>query len=419
MLGQKTKNIVNHLLVGGLLFTVPSNLFLILSERFSYVHGLQIDYLLPKFYASDLVILVLSGWLIATKQLTWPKPSQLRPATSFTWVLIGLTGLLVGAQFFSSHPLPAVWQVLKISEMLWLVWLLAQLWPRLQPSWLLVATNASLIFQAGLGLLQFTNQRSVAGYWLLGEPDLSRHLGLAKQVLLGQNSILPYGTTAHPNVLGGFLVLFLLINWSLVGPTPGKKLAPVGRLTLALLASTLIACLTLWLTQSWSALLALVLAALIFKTKPDVKQLVVLIIASCLLALIFFANLPNSSDPSWYRRQYLNQAALTMLKTHPLTGVGLNNFTAQVENFSQTREVVRFSQPAHHTPLLIASETGFLGLLVIGGWLIQLKTKPKWLEALILATSWTLPILVLDHYLFTLQTGLLLFVLLVIIGKKT
>jgi hypothetical protein len=96
-----------------------------------------------------------------------------------------------------------------------------------------------------------------------------------------------------------------------------------------------------------------------------------------------------------------------MLDSQPLVGVGLNQFTSRVEQYTQIREVVRFVQPVHHLGLLWLAETGLLGLMFLLWVLLEIKNKKLILPILIL-----LPIAVLDHYLLTQNQGLLLGVVL-------
>lgn len=411
MFSQKTKNLINNLLIGALIFVVPSNLFWVVSESSSYIHGLRLDYLLPKFYISDILILLFSAWLIFTKQLHWPSKKTLITKARQNWGLVLLSAVFVLYQFFTDQPLAAIGHAYHLLQGFWLIWLLSKVWTKIKPITIFLSINFSLIFQAGLALLQFSNQKSIAGYLLLGEPNLNQHIGLAKQMLLGQNLILPYGTTAHPNVLGGFLAIFLVLNWLI----SRKMSLKAGEGGIAVFSSFL-AVSALWFTQSWSAILALILTLFLLWKKPRLSSLIHINLIGWTVAILIVTALgKNPTQPSLFRRAYLNQSAWQMLKAYPATGVGINNFVAKVESFSPTREVVRFTQPAHHTPLLILSEIGILGLVVIISWIRKIK---NWHYALALASACVLPILVLDHYLYTLQTGILLFCLLLVNFKN-
>lgn len=409
MFNQKTKSLINHLLISALIFAIPSNLFLVLTEKTAYVHGLRIDYLLPKFYLSDIIVLLLTAWVFFSKQIKFPKFE-----IKNNLFLITATGAFLLFQLITKRPIVVGWQIIKIIEIVWLIFLLKSHWPKLKPSLILISTNLVLIFQSTIGLLQFFNQKSVAGYWLLGEPNLARPIDLAKQIIFGQNLILPYGTTAHPNVLAGFIVAILILNILLF-----KKIKPNKLAIFSLGFSSFLGIAALLLTGSWSAGLSLIIALILIKLKPTSKNLIVMMIAIWIVSTIIIskANIfRNTTNPSIVRRQYLNQSAIMMLIDHPLVGVGLNNFTTQVEKYSPTREVVRFTQPAHNTFLLILSEIGILGVTFAIFWLKKLN-KP-WIWSLTMTCATILPILTLDHYLYTLQTGNLIFATLLLSFKN-
>jgi len=106
-----------------------------------------------------------------------------------------------------------------------------------------------------------------------------------------------------------------------------------------------------------------------------------------------------------------------MIFDHPILGVGMNNFVVNLEKYALTKEVVRFIQPVHHVGLLWLSQTGLLGVI----WLISLGQKmSKQIKiSLSLTILVLLPILSLDHYLLTIQTGMILMALTVGLINQT
>lgn len=398
---NKTKlhQLITNSLMASLIFVLPSNLFFVLTRQGSYVNGISIDYLLPKLYLSDLLLITLSIWLWFTGTI---KFKRIFAFIRTNKLLFLLGTIIVTRQFFTAAPLGAIWQTIKLLEAVWFCFLLDQIWAKINKTWLISSASLSLFFQSGLGLLQLFNQQSIAGYWLFGEPNLNNQIGLAKQVLLGQNLVLPYGTTAHPNVLAGFISLSLLaffISWR----SRLLNKYQIGILT----ASTVTGVICLWFTQSWSAITTLIWGIIFLKFFSTKKM------QSRLLLAIFFISIAvtlilgqQTQQTSTYRRGYLLEAGLKMLSANPIFGQGINNFVYHVETFSPTREIVRFVQPAHHVPVLFIAEWGILGLFFL--YLIWKKIDIE-NKAVILKTSTILlPILVLDHYLYTLQAGLLL-----------
>lgn len=68
------------------------------------------------------------------------------------------------------------------------------------------------IFQSIIGIWQFLIQKSVGLFWLKESLVLPNLAGVAKIILNGDKYIRSYGLFPHPNILGGFLVMSILIN---------------------------------------------------------------------------------------------------------------------------------------------------------------------------------------------------------------
>src|SRR5258708_11793391 len=100
-----------------LILFIPSNLFLKFAVPSAYVNGLLVDYLLPKFYLSDIVIFVIFGlWLF---QFFAKKKSSVQIKYSKSIIfLTALVVLFIGRQFSSFKPLAAFWFAAKLLEML-------------------------------------------------------------------------------------------------------------------------------------------------------------------------------------------------------------------------------------------------------------------------------------------------------------
>ncbi len=408
-------------LIALLIFFVPSNLFLKLFEQSGYVHGLLVDYLIPKLYVSDLVIFALLGlWVwefVQTKKqrirfLNWFTVNRTR-------IIIGgiLIGIFLTRQFLTAFPLASVWYLIKLLEMCLLAVFLFHHQSLLLFPLFKRALVITLAFQSVLALLQWQTQHSLVGYYFFGESNLSNYIGLAKGVFNGVEKTLPYGTTAHPNILGGVLAIYLLLL------LPIKKMWWKEYPVLTGLFLLLVG-MALFLTQSLTAWATLGIGLLLLKNKKNVhlknRRMLGSVVIGVLLATPVLVNIiatNHSNFTSITRRANLNQAAVEMLTANPLFGVGLNNFTARVEEYGNFQEVVRFVQPVHHVGLLWLSETGLLGLLLIGvsAYLISIKS---W-KALFLPIIILLPTLSLDHYALTQQSGLLVMVFLFVVYRTT
>lgn len=411
---------LSTLLVSLLIFFIPANWFLKGWEETAFVRGLFVDYLLPKLYVTDLILLALigiAGWL------TWQhRPFKITRQWRNRWLLWGFgVVVFVTSQLWIS-PVPAtLWFMAKLALVLAGGWALSTLWPRLNQSVIMTAIASTILFQSGVALYQHWAQHSLAGYWLLGEPALPSAIGLAASTINGVIRILPYGTTAHPNILGGVLALYMLmlLPWLL---KLWRQLYDRKANWLVVASYGLPLVLGLWtilLTHSLSALITLGIGLLVLGWRmlnPHFGEHTVqrLLIGVCIVggliaapAVVFGVRNSYADVTSISRRAFLNQAALGMIVTHPITGIGVNAFTINLEEYALTPEVVRFIQPAHHVPLLWWAETGLIGssLVLFTFWLwLKWFHNTNWVWAVLVLT----PALAFDHYLLTLNTGLLL-----------
>ncbi len=265
-----------------------------------------------------------------------------------------------------------------------------------------VALLATMIFQISLGLFQFKWQVSLMGYLPLGEVAYTS-TQIAKGVFGGAILKLPYGTTAHPNVLAGFLVIFFFILLLLQTFIPLSK-----KLLGSLLLFVILMCV---LTQSLTALGGLILGGLLFLFKSKLillTRLAILLLPLFFLILFSLPQIVVSPNPSLSRRASLQTVAINMVKRHPLKGVGWNNFTLLQESYGFIPGTVRFLQPVHNSFLLLVTELGIAGwlVLILLGIMIW-KIHPRHLPLIAILVF----IASLDHYLLTLTTGRMLILL--------
>lgn len=411
-------------LLASIIFVIPSNLFIKFLIEAGYVRGIFVDYLIPKLYLSQLLVIVFVILALLS------KPPKLRLHSRL--VMVGVVAVIfLSRQFFVENTSAAFFQVAQLLTAGLFVWTLSLQRELLKSRVVQYAFVLTVLFQSSLGLYQFFMQSELVGYRLLGEPNISASLGIVRQTLWGREVALPYGTTAHPNVLAGVLVLYILIcvlYW-----TKEKRKNSIASWLLYLSLPVSLFC--LWLTQSLAAWIGLVvgLGSLQFKSHFSViSQLIQkltaralpiiqmkkitaatffwIVSASCICIPLVLPLLqpvfPDSSSID--RRVLLNTAAMRMWINQPVLGVGLNQFTVYLEKYAQSSEVVRFIQPAHHVGLLWLSETGLFGLIAVILILYVTVNSRQKLPSLWLAV---IPLAVLDHYLLTLSTGLFLLVI--------
>lgn len=268
------------------------------------------------------------------------------------------------------------------------------------------------VFQIVLAYVQTRLNHSV-GLQLIGEPVIGPEVSnVAKTDLAdGAKLIRPYGTFLHPNILGAYLMTILFLS------LPYLKKS-------ALMFWIILLSIGIYLTGSQAAELTVLVAAGILLILSFMKVAVQKRALSLgLLSAILFGNLwlyIKGASLSWnfasvQERLAQNVISLNMF-LHNLWGVGVGNFTLEMEKFSQTALLPWDFQPVHNTYFLILNETGIQGLILLiliigtllhGYWKKDLsyflrdKARVLPLFALIVAASF-------DHLLWTSWIGIIL-----------
>jgi len=319
---------------------------------------------------------------------------------------------------------------------------------------------ASGVFQAILAIFQFLNQQSLglrfveAGFLNPNNP------GVANFLFNGERIMRVYGSFPHPNVLAGFLLLCVFAIYAIWL----KK----EKISWLLIISYGLLIFALFLTFSRVALTVFLVLSLIFfviqffKLRPlphskkrmfESKKLIKLFglfLISCILCIIILSPYLKArfftismEEQALDLRFFYNKMAVTMIKDKPLLGIGIGNFVWHSQNYQaflraadKIAESVSGSedglpdwiyQPVHNIYLLIAAEIGLLGLvmflLFIGSRLIgkirsirPIKTIAQ-MSPMAFVFIGFLIIGLTDHYFWTLQSGTLMFWLVLGLSK--
>jgi O-antigen ligase len=351
---------------------------------FSYVLGLRVDYLAPTIYLTDILIF----WLFSL--WGWQKKSGRVRLTLFPFSV--LLFLLVNC-FLAANQGAAFYKLVKILELFFFGFYLANHKDSLNlvPKFLPFPVIGSCL----LALAQFIKQGSLNGlFWYLGERTFNASTpGIAQINLGGRLWLRPYATFSHPNALAGFIVISLILTLPFL----------LKKSKILMSSYLLIALSGLGLTFSRTAWLGLTLA--VFLTLCSKFKFLLL-----LLLAIVMLKIPFLGEQSLTQRITLAKTAWGLIRVQPLIGVGLNNFIPQLSNFWQPK--ILWLQPVHNIYLLIAAETGLIGLLVFCWFIyvtfkrLNFKSGPLSISLMtILFTGF------FDHYWLTLQQTQLLFTL--------
>lgn len=388
-------------------FLIPTNLFYKFYLSESYVNSLQVDYLIPKIYILDLFIIFFIFCSFIFKKFlnieTINKNLFLKITPFFLIIIFAvdfsyLNSLLTFLRF-------AIYFIFAIIVYKNRVELLNEKF--------YFVFNLTVIFQFILSIYQYFFQKSFYGFLFFGESNLNNFYGIAKTNFFDDSRILPYGTTPHPNILAGFMSIFFIIN-----------LIKKEKNTLDYL-SIFLSLVTIFLTESLSAVLTIFIATLIYLCKNifakiSIKNNLLIFFSVSILSIILLNIFSQKIDSqSLSRRNYLNQAAIKIIIDQPFTGTKINNFTRFVEKYSNNSEIVRFVQPVHNVLLLILAELGiFMTALIIiyfCFFVIKFKFDEKLETKNAIYLLAILPIINLDHYLYTIPTGSLSLILLLIL----
>ncbi len=321
------------------------------------------------------------------------------------------------------------------------------------------------VLQSGIGVAQFLYQYSPASSILGMSAHDASVAGSSVLKIASGRFLRAYGTFPHPNILGGFLgvILVLCISYyvSAIKEKESYKLQvtsykkneipsledSVGMTIegLMLTGGSIIILLGLLLTFSRTAWLGALLGLVAigfsaFKQKDYwirrrfLKTLFALVLAgiafgSVLHEQIFprFDTKAIEREGSVSERMVSLQDARTLIKKHPLIGVGAGNFTAAIiekgemgimgERGGMGSHPVWSIQPVHNVFILIWSELGLIGivLFVLFLFFILKSSITNHNSAILIAIF---PSLFLDHFLWSSHFGLLFFFLLLGLASR-
>ncbi|MGH2543078.1 MAG: O-antigen ligase family protein [Ardenticatenaceae bacterium] len=223
-----------------------------------------------------------------------------------------------------------------------------------------------IVAQTLLGIAQVVTQGPLG---LPGELALEPALsGAAILSVGGTRWLRAYGMTFHPNILGGYIAVGLMVTLPLLR----------GRLTWLLWWLLGVG---LLLSFSRAAMLALLLvlpfvAGWMFWGNPALRRPLAIALGGALVAVLL-ASLPLAGQivtrlrPSatWTEARSLDErgdllgVALTFIAERPLTGVGAGNFAVAIAEM----RIPELPQPVHNVLFLLAAEIGLLGGML---WLL-------------------------------------------------
>jgi O-antigen ligase len=309
---------------------------------------------------------------------------------------------------------------LYISSHFWLIFLLILSMRDWHEAWngAILGFCAALIFQAFIGFFEFKDQSTLFLESLnLPFPGLIEASSKSVSILKfanGENFLRVYGTFPHPNILAGFILI--CIACAMMFFLGGRKSNWPALILLAIGTTLLVVTFS---RSAWLGLavffFVLLLKSRFFDAKKIWLGLSVTVIAFALTVMpLRGLFLGRTTTPTTVTEQFsltgrvwLSQQALIYAKEKPWIGIGIGSFVIQL---AERAGEFNFVEPVHNVPLLVFSELGIVGvilllaiIIVMGKELFITREPRVILTGALLAGMGTIALF--DHYFWSLAPG--------------
>lgn len=377
--------------------------------------GRKIDFLSPTVYFTDFIIFaMLVFWLLENQRYRSILTSLFSINLFHKCILIG-TGVYVFFNILFAHSANVAFiSWIKLLECILLgVYVYQQ---RISFSDIIKPLAIGTFIASIVGISQYVFQRSIGGVlWFLGERSFVLDTPAIARVTICrlfstscELRLRAYSTFSHPNVFGGYLAItlpLLLVEVLKNIHSTVKRNIYGSVYVLGVVALVLCFSRSAWIVSTFGMI------CIISLRQKIVALRLPLILALCGVVFVGFLVAPIQ-DESFIVRQQLNTASIAIWQRSPYIGVGLNNFLFGLSPTLQSHQVYVL-QPVHNVYLLALSQMGVIGLSLawiyvmvfvksVGG--VALRFSPLYISVLSLFLLG-----IVDHYLFTLQQGQLLF----------
>ncbi len=229
-----------------------------------------------------------------------------------------------------------------------------------------------------------------------------------------------YGTFPHPNILAGWLVLSLLLLISDL-KRASQRLLDVFRYPILIIL--LFGLLATFSRSAWIGFLIFFIMFLfsLFISRAWFEGVKIFFVVSAVIAVFFITfqepmatrlgiggRLEQKSNSE--RMLSISQSA-QIIKARPFTGFGIGNYGLAVHRKIDDSQKAWYYQPVHNIPLLIWSEIGFIGVVIVLLVLLFIVIsfiRPRFNFLGIAFFSPLVVICLFDHYIWSLYPGMMI-----------
>lgn len=388
-------------------------------------HNVFLEYSSITLYLTDVLIIgLLIIWIISTlikrhKINLGPKLLFWLALSLVVWIWLSL--MVNGLSGNLSSPASAIWIASKTTLLLVFYLYLVNRVRSIKE--IMVPLSIGIFLQGVVATGQYYLNHSL-GLGLLDESVLNPLVkGIPVVIKDGIRQLRAHGLTPHANVLGGFLSIGILL-----------LMAELSRKNhLWFWISFLVGLTGLFFSFSrtaWFVFVIGVIAISIYGLRHKLYHSswllkgwgVGLVLIGILVVSQYLTILPRLTIDQSIEQNSLTEREQQLTEFKPIYaqskifGVGINQYVVNDIKLADAQGINRdYPQPVHNIFLLILAELGIPGLIIlvallIGGLTLIWKTKPS-LEKIVLIAVW-LGIWVLglmDHYIWDLQQGRLIF----------
>ena len=396
-------------------------------------------------YASMILLVILLASLYSLWHLrihrvvndVMPGAKNLRVNSAVGGIRIIFILYLIILAFFSSLPALSFYYL----GMLFLACLSILVWQKIKAPVFYAGLLASGAVQGIFVWYQMLMQTSPANKWLGLSLHSASDLGTSVVQYDLNRMIRAYGSLPHPNILGGFLLFSLWggIWWWLHLYSESKEenwqISKIKKHLLPLitiLISIILVLFALFFTFSRSAVLAwfVSLVVVIFLSFWRKKFLALQIFSKAfLLSLVILLSVNFLFPGAWYTRLKAQgdleaislaerRLSFTQIDWHDSQrlilgqGLGANTYlTYQKNNLGEQNLAPYVVQPIHNFYLLVLAESGLITCLFLLYFLFKAWRKKHLQKPNLISLGLLISVLIvslLDHYLWTTWTGILL-----------